>query len=137
MTIIFQNGINSKPQFLSTLFSNFWYFSISTYVSNGKWPKFGLSPLWKTFCILDHCVKITSFGYLFQIPKTGAISSNFMLDGPLPKVKRDSFKQSKIVTYTQHEVINAQVSTNNKDILHCFCYFRIPTKLKADLKDNV
>ena len=44
-----------KPQFLSTLFSNFWYFSISTYVSNGKWPNFGLSPLWKTFLILDHC----------------------------------------------------------------------------------
>ena len=45
-----------KPQFLSTLFSNFWYFSISTYVSNGKWPNFGWSPLWKTFLILDHCV---------------------------------------------------------------------------------
>ena len=44
-----------KPQFLSTLFSNFWYFSISTYVSNGKWLNFGLSPLWKTFLILDHC----------------------------------------------------------------------------------
>ena len=48
--------IIQKPQFLSTLFSNFWYFSIGTYVSNGKWPKFGPSPLWKTFLILDHCV---------------------------------------------------------------------------------
>ena len=44
-----------KPQFLSTLFSNFWYFRLSTYVSNGKWPNFGWSPLWKTFLILDHC----------------------------------------------------------------------------------
>ena len=47
--------IIQKPQFLSTLFSNFGYFSISTYVSNGKWLNFGLSPLWKTFLILDHC----------------------------------------------------------------------------------
>ena len=50
-----KSKIIQKPQFLSTLFSNFWYFRLSTYVSNGKWPNFGWSPLWKTFLILDHC----------------------------------------------------------------------------------
>ena len=90
----------------------------------------------KTFSSSSFQVKITSFGYLFQIPETKAILSSFILDGPLPKVNRDSFKQPGIVFNTQNEVIYAQFPTN-KDILHCFCYFRIPTKLKADLKDNV
>ena len=90
----------------------------------------------KTFSSSSFQVKITSFGYLFEVPEAMEISSNFILDGPLPKLKRDSFKQSEIVTNTQNQVINAQVFTN-KDILHCFCYFRIPTKLKVDLKDNV
>ena len=51
-----KSKLNQKPQFPPTLLANFWYFDIRTYVSNGKWQKFGQSPLWKTFLLLDHCV---------------------------------------------------------------------------------
>ena len=45
-----------KTPFLPTLLANFRYFTISTYVSNGNLPKFGLSPPQKIIGFLDHCV---------------------------------------------------------------------------------
>ena len=45
MAKFLKSKLIQKPQFPSTLLANFWYFDIRTYVSDGKWPKFGWSPL--------------------------------------------------------------------------------------------
>ena len=51
-----KSEIIQKAQFLPTLLANFWYFNISTLISNGNWGNFGPAPPWKTFWLLAHCV---------------------------------------------------------------------------------
>ena len=50
-----KSKLNQKPQFLSTLLANFWYFTISRHVPNGNLLNFGPSPPQKTLAFLDLC----------------------------------------------------------------------------------
>ena len=63
-----KSKIIQKPQFLSTLLANFCYLSITKLVSDGKWPNFGHSPLWKTFLILEHSVSLRFYVKSTQQP---------------------------------------------------------------------
>ena len=56
-----KSKLNQKPQFLSTLLANFWYFTISRHVPNGNLLNFGPSPPQKTFQVLDLCEYVGYF----------------------------------------------------------------------------
>ena len=57
--VFLKSKLNQKPQFLSTLLANFWYFAISGHSFYGNLSNFGPSPPQKTFRVLDHCVSST------------------------------------------------------------------------------